>query len=142
MGDLTEHFSRRELECSCKCGLLNVKGRLLVTLEAIREGVGKPVNIESGCRCTQKNKAVKGVQISKPVRGAEGGPQDSAHTRGEAADIWVKGLSNRDLGNIIKWLYRSGKLPYLRYCYLIKGTSNTRVHVGVDEKSRKRVFGF
>lgn len=142
MGDLTEHFSKHELECSCKCGLLNVKGRLLVTLEAIRSGVGKAVNIESGCRCTQKNKEAKGVQVSDPVRGAEGDSQDSAHTRGEAADIWVAGLSNRELGLVIKALYKKGKLPYLRYCYLIQGTSNTRVHVGIDEKRRINIFGF
>ncbi|MDR2522991.1 MAG: hypothetical protein LBC93_04745, partial [Synergistaceae bacterium] len=32
MGDLTEHFSRREFECSCGCRRMNVKGRLLLTL--------------------------------------------------------------------------------------------------------------
>lgn len=129
MGDLTAHFSRGELACKCGCGLMNVKGRLLVTLEAIRESVGKGVNIESGCRCTAHNKKV-------------GGATNSAHLSGEAADIWVDGLSSRDLGQIIKWLYKKRKLPYLRYCYLIKGNSNTRVHVGVDEKPRNGVFGF
>ena len=65
-----------------------------------------------------------------------------ANTRGEAADIWVDRLSNRELGFLIKSLHKEGKLPYLRYCYLIKGTSNTRVHIGVDEKARNGVFGF
>lgn len=37
MGNLTEHFSRHELECRCGCGLFNAKGRLLSTLEAIRK---------------------------------------------------------------------------------------------------------
>ena len=127
MGDLTEHFSKHEFACGC--GLMNVKGRLLVTLEAIREGVGKAVNIESGCRCPKKNNEV-------------GGKTDSAHLDGEAADIWVDGLSGRELGTVVKSLHKKGKLPYLRYCYLIKGISHTRVHVGIDEKKRNGVFGF
>ena len=126
---LTEHFSRHEFECRCGCGLMNVKGRLLVTLEAIRKAVGLPVNIECGSRCEAHNKAV-------------GGESNSAHLTGEAADIWVNGLSNRELGLVIKNLHKKSILPYLRYCYLIKGTSNTRGHVGVDEKPRSGVFGF
>lgn len=129
MGDLTEHFSRSELECRCGCGLFNAKGRLLSTLEAIRRAVGKSVHIESGCRCAEKNADV-------------GGKPDSGHLTGEAADIWVEGLSNRDLGVVIKDLHRRKLLPYLRYCYLIRGRTNTRVHVGVDEKPRRGVFGF
>ena len=85
MGDLTEHFSRSELECRCGCGLFNAKGRLLSTLEVIRRAVGKSVHIESGCRCAEKNADV-------------GGKPNSGHLTGEAADIWVEGLSNRDLG--------------------------------------------
>lgn len=129
MGDLTEHFSRSELECRCGCGLFNAKGRLLSTLEVIRRAVGKSVHIESGCRCAEKNADV-------------GGKPNSGHLTGEAADIWVEGLSNRDLGVVIKDLHRRKLLPHLRYCYLIRGRTNTRVHVGVDEKPRRGVFGF
>ncbi len=129
MGDLTGHFSKAEFECTCGCGLMNIKGRLVLTLEEIRSAVGQAVHIESGCRCPSRNSAV-------------GGKPDSGHLTGEAADIWVDGLSNRDLGSVIKGLHRRQKLPYLRYCYLIAGTSNTRVHVGVDAKTRRSVFGF
>jgi uncharacterized protein YcbK (DUF882 family) len=129
MRDLTEHFSKNEFECRCGCGLMNVKGRLLMTLEAIREAVALPVNIECGSRCQAHNRAVGGVD-------------GSAHISGEAADIWVSRLSGRELGTVIKSLHKKGKLPYLRYCYLIKGNSNTRVHVGIDDKPRSGVFGF
>ena len=129
MGDLSEHFSKHEFACRCGCGLMNVKGRLVMTLEAIREAVGLPVNIECGSRCETHNAAVGGVA-------------DSGHLTGEAADIWVDRLSGRELGLVIKSLHKKKKLPYLRYCYLIKGTSNTRVHVGIDEKPRSGVFGF
>ena len=129
MGDLTEHFSRHELACRCGCGQFNTRGRLLSTLEAIRDGVGKPVCIESGCRCAQRTADV-------------GGKKDSAHLTGEAADIRAEGFSGPELGIVIKNLHRHGKLPYLRYCYLIRGRTNTCVHVGVDEKPRRGVFGF
>jgi uncharacterized protein YcbK (DUF882 family) len=129
MGNITEHFSKHEFTCKCGYGLMNVKGRLLVTLEAIRTAIDGPVNIECGCRCASHNKAVGGVD-------------GSAYLTGEAADIWVDRLSNRELGLVIKSLHKKGKLPYLRYCYLIKGSTDTRVHVGVDEKLRSGVFGF
>ena len=106
-----------------------VKGRLLVTLEALRQSAGRALNIESGCRCEKKNAAISGAK-------------DSGHLTGEAADVWVAGLRNRGLGALVKDLYKRGSLPYLRYCYLIKGTSNTRVHVGVDDKPRNNVFEF
>lgn len=128
MGDLTAHFSRREFACPC-CGQAGIRGRLLVTLETIREAVGSAVHIESGFRCPRHNAEV-------------GGKPNSGHVSGEAADIWVDGWDNAKLGALISRLYEAGDLPYLRFCYLIQGTSATRVHVGVDEKPRRRVFGF
>jgi uncharacterized protein YcbK (DUF882 family) len=85
---------------------MNVKGRLLLTLSAVREAVSLPVNVESGYRCEKHNASV-------------GGEKNSGHLTGEAADIWVNGLSNRELGTLIKRLHKERSLPYLRYCYLI-----------------------
>ncbi len=56
------------------------------------------------------------------------------------ADIQVPGMSNKDLGILVKQLYGMGKLPHLTYCYLINGGRS--VHVGVDKKPRSKVFGF
>lgn len=54
--------------------------------------------------------------------------------------------STAQLGAIIKALYRAGELPELQYCYLIKGKTNTGVHLDVDTtKKRKRggkIFAF
>ncbi len=128
MGDLTEHFSRHEFQCPC-CGLFNLRGRLLATLETLRAAAGQPVHIESGCRCEKKNAAV-------------GGAEESGHLTGEAADVWVTGWSNARLGALVKSLHAQGRLPHLTYCYLIKGTSGTRIHLGVDVKKRTRIFAF
>ena len=54
MGDLTEHFSRSELECRCGCGLFNAKGRLLSTLEAIRKAVGKAATQIGRASCRER----------------------------------------------------------------------------------------
>lgn len=135
MGDLSKNFSRYEFECPC-CG--GGKGeislKLVKVLQAIRDDADRPVSIISGYRCTKHNSSPK-----------VGGAAKSAHLGGYAADIYVKGMSNKKLGALIKDLYKRGKLPELQYCYLIKGKTNTGVHVDVDESKadiRWRVFAF
>jgi hypothetical protein len=134
MGDISKNFDTREFFSANDRGQTfkarAPKPELLDTLEMIRKAVGKPVNIESGIRSVEHNRSLPG---SAP---------DSAHLTGEAADIWVEGHSNFDLGRIIRQvLYNNGWLPYLRYTYLIAGTTNTRVHVGVDNKPRRSIWG-
>ena len=86
MGDLSEHFSKSEFACKCGCGFGlqdgDVSPALVFLLEAIREDVGGPVRLTSGCRCPDHNQAVGGVE-------------DSVHTLGEAADIQVEGGRHR-----------------------------------------------
>jgi uncharacterized protein YcbK (DUF882 family) len=127
MGDLTKNFSSKELKCPC-CGLFKKNDSLALLLQTIRDAIGRPVIINSGTRCTTHNKEVGGVG-------------NSAHLTGEAADIYVNGISNKQLGDAIKGLYRQAQLPMLEYCYLIKNSSRA-VHVGVDKKNRNSVFGF
>ena len=79
MGDLSAHFSRRELECRC-CGRLQIDWRLLDGLEKLRAQAGTPVVIHAGYRCPEHNAAVGGVPRSE-------------HTLGLAADIVLPGLS-------------------------------------------------
>ncbi len=79
MGDLSPHFSRKELECRC-CGRLVVNHTLLDGLEALRKLAGVPVIVHAGYRCPQHNQDVGGVPKSE-------------HTRGLAADIRLPGLS-------------------------------------------------
>ena len=79
MGDLSEHFSRSELQCRC-CGRLQIDSRLLDGLEKLRALAGTPVVIHAGYRCPQHNEEVGGVPHSE-------------HTSGLAADIALPGLS-------------------------------------------------
>lgn len=129
MGNISKDFNRKEFACPC-CGKDNIDMRLVETVQAIRDAVGAPVIVNSGVRCAKHNKAV-------------GGAPNSSHLSGYAADIYVRGWSNAKLGALIKQLHVAGKLPHLKYSYLIKGKTNTAVHVDVDQsKKRSKVFEF
>lgn len=130
MGDMTRDFSRKEFSCKCGCGFDAIKPELVQTVQVIRDAAGAPVFINSGCRCPEHNKAVGGVP-------------NSSHMSGYAADIYISGWGNIRLGGLIKRFYYDGKLPYLKYCYRIGGTTRTAVHLDVDNtKKRYRTFGF
>lgn len=129
MGNISTNFDRSEFACSDKCGFANPTQALVETVQAIRDAVGMGVHISSACRCGPNNRKW-------------GGKPNSGHLTGEAADIYVKGWGDRQLGGLIKQLHAAGKLPHLRYCYLIGGKTRTAVHVGVDEKPRSRIFAF
>ena len=83
MGDLTDHFSRKEFACKCNCGSDKVKQELVSKLEITRLMYGKPMKITSGIRCEWHNEKVDGVK-------------DSTHLDGYAADIAVNGCFERD----------------------------------------------
>jgi hypothetical protein len=76
----SEHFTESELQCKCGCGQNGCTEPLLHALEAFRAAVARPVTIRSAFRCAKHNAAVGGVP-------------NSEHTRGEAADVAVPGLS-------------------------------------------------
>jgi uncharacterized protein YcbK (DUF882 family) len=79
MGDLSQHFSRKEFECRC-CGRLQLDSHLIEGLEVLRVLAGVPVVVNAGYRCPRHNQEVGGVP-------------NSEHTRGLAADIRLPGLS-------------------------------------------------
>ena len=124
---LSKNLTRREIACKCGCGFDIIDNKLVETFQALRDYIGKPIYITSGCRCPEYNKKVGGVG-------------DSAHVKGKALDMYVKGLSNRQFGEIVKRAHKEGKLPHLKYCYLISGTSS--IHMDVDEKKRSGIWGW
>ena len=83
MGDLSDHFSKREFSCRC-CGNLIVSGRLLLALEHLRELARAPILVHCGYRCAGHNQQAGGVTHSE-------------HTRGTAADIEIPGLSLQEM---------------------------------------------
>jgi uncharacterized protein YcbK (DUF882 family) len=69
MGDLTEHFDRREYACKCQCGLDRIDPLLADKVEEVRYEVAEdwkevPFTINCGCRCTKHNAEVGGVESS------------------------------------------------------------------------------
>ena len=74
MGDLSEHFSRREFRCGDGCGYARAEQGLLDALERLRAIVKRPLPIVSGSRCVAWNAHV-------------GGHPRSQHLHGRAADI-------------------------------------------------------
>jgi len=84
---LTRNFNLREFICP-HCGAVIIHPRLVNLLQKIRDKVNKPVNVISGYRCAERNKAV-------------GGAFNSYHMVGMAADIYVKGVTGKELADII-----------------------------------------
>lgn len=82
------NFNRSEFACKCGCGFDTVDAELLEILEAVRQHFGKPVTINSACRCEKHNKAV-------------GGEPTSQHLYGRAADFTVAGPSP---AKVYQWL--------------------------------------
>ncbi|MBN2327421.1 MAG: hypothetical protein JXR73_09720 [Candidatus Omnitrophica bacterium] len=80
MGDLSRNFSLWEFECRCGCGFGDIKPLLVSSLQKIRDHFGKPVHVNSGCRCAEHNRRVGGSKISQ-------------HLYGLAADIRVEGAT-------------------------------------------------
>ncbi|MBQ3585204.1 MAG: hypothetical protein II964_00690 [Synergistaceae bacterium] len=106
MASDTEHFKVSEFVCKCGCGFGRKEGdldqRLIDMAETIRQAVGVPVRVNSGCRCAKHNRAVGGVKGSK-------------HMLGKAADLSCS-LGAAKLFQTVKKLYAEGKLPALDFC--------------------------
>lgn len=132
MGDATKDFNYAEF--ASRDGMNQVKIETIRMVQKIRDYVNRPIHINSGYRSKADNERVYKTMGKKPLT-------TSAHLTGEAADIYVDGMTEKQLGVVIKEMYAKGLLPELQYCYLI-ADGNRAVHVGIDKRSRKSVFGF
>ena len=83
---LSANFRAREFDCKCygKCNETKIDEQLVAYLQKIRDHFGKPVDITSGYRCAEHNKAVGGVS-------------SSLHTKGQAADFVIDGVDPYDI---------------------------------------------
>jgi uncharacterized protein YcbK (DUF882 family) len=113
-----------------------------VTLQEIRDWLGRPITIVSGWRCAKHNRDEGSKVLGKQgfYKGQAGDATASAHTHGEAADIMAKGLTRMELYGAIVQMHKDGKLPGLRFVYAIK-KSQANVHIDVDKKPRKSPYG-
>lgn len=115
--DSIKHFKKEEFACKCGCGLNRIDLRLVQVLEQIRTHFGdKPIIVTSGCRCSKHNKNVGGVQGSR-------------HVLGKASDIYVQGVSAKDLLAYTTKLMNEGKI---RYTYTNGSNMNGVVHVDIE----------
>jgi uncharacterized protein YcbK (DUF882 family) len=80
MGDLSANFSKNEFSCHCGCGFDDISPDLVNYLQHLRDSLGEPIHVLSGCRCELHNKRC-------------GGKVHSQHLLGTAADIFVDSLS-------------------------------------------------
>ena len=83
---LSTNFNSSEFDChgSGCCSSTLVDDKLVTYLQQIREHFGKPVNISSGYRCATHNKNV-------------GGATGSYHAKGQAADIYITGVTPAEI---------------------------------------------
>lgn len=79
---LSENFRVSEFAChgSGCCSEVKIDTKLVSYLQTIRDHFGKSITITSGYRCSKHNKKVGGVSGSR-------------HTKGQAADIVVSGVT-------------------------------------------------
>lgn len=86
---LSPHFRVREFHSKHDpSDLVKVDERLVTLLENIRNHVGKPVHLNSGYRSPEYNATLKNAS-----------PR-SQHCNGKAADIWVEGVTPKQIADI------------------------------------------
>lgn len=83
--ELSVNFNSNEFDCKCKeCTQTKIDPLLVAFLQKIRTYFNAPVTINSGYRCENHNANV-------------GGAKNSRHTKGQAADISVKGAEPKQV---------------------------------------------
>ena len=105
---LTLNFYRDEFACRCGCGSDSISLLLVNRLQQVRDEIGAPIKITSGCRCLAHNEV-------------EGGNAFSAHLSGHAADISCA-HSNK----------RMTLLPVLCKFFHRVGPKESFIHVDID----------
>ena len=120
----TKNFKQSEFACKCGCGFGlkdgDIDTGLIDIAQKIRDYVGVPVRVNSGCRCVSHNARVGGVK-------------GSWHTKGKACDLSCE-KGGKALFEAVKALWQKGEIPGLRYCiyYAKKGF----VHIDVGNERR------
>ena len=104
MAQDSKNFKVSEFACHCGCGFNIIDQRVIDMAQVIREALGVPVHVNSGCRCEKHNAKVGGVKGSN-------------HTKGFAADLSTSAGALR-LFCVVADLKARGKLPQLDYAIL------------------------
>lgn len=116
MSKLNDYFQRKEFACKCGCGFDAVDVELLALITGVREKLGKPITITSGCRCPEHNDRV-------------GGSTRSQHKLGKAIDFQVKDISPKEVQK-----FMDNFLPKDKFGL---GYGKTFTHLDVREKAAR-----
>ena len=118
----TKNFKVSEFTCKCGCGLNIIDQRVMNMAQTIREALGVPVRVNSGCRCEKHNAKSNGVKGSN-------------HTKGLAADLSCsKGAEV--MYDTVKRLDAEGKLPDLDYCKPYRRKNFIHIDCGGKRRSK------
>ncbi|MBQ3456071.1 MAG: DUF882 domain-containing protein [Synergistaceae bacterium] len=118
MANDTKNFKVSEFTCKCGCGHNPIDQRVIDMAQTIRDALGVPVRVNSGCRCEKHNAKSGGVKGSK-------------HITGKAADLSCS-LGAVKMFETVKKLQAEGKLPDLDYCIRYK----TFIHIDCGGKRK------
>ena len=116
MGDLTANFSKHEFACPC-CGIDDIDPEVVLFCQGVRDEVGHPIKINSGCRCFQHNRDV-------------GGADSSDHLVGKGVDISC--MTSKLRYAIVRAAMRVGVTRL--------GIGKTIIHVGINEDNPQEVI--
>lgn len=121
----TKNFKQSEFACKCGCGFGlhdgDIDAGLMDIAQKIRDYVGVPVRVNSGCRCERHNARVGGVK-------------GSFHTKGKACDLSCE-KGGKALFEAVKVLRERGEIPRLKYCiYYVR---QNFVHIDVGRERGK-----
>lgn len=120
---VTKDFSPTEFRCNCgHCtGYPSYMKQVeLKHLQKIRDHYGKPMTITSGLRCSYENSRVGGVR-------------NSGHTRGYAADFYMKGVTDTvaNRKRSLKWIERRENHEFTYGAYMNDSNGMYRVAAGM-----------
>lgn len=113
--DNIKYFKKEEFTCKCGCGLNNINLKLVQIADEIREKIGVPLIVSSGCRCSKHNKNVGGVLNSR-------------HISGKAVDLIAKGKDKNELLKLCQDYVNQGKA---RYTYTNNKNMGNAVHIDI-----------
>ena len=122
---LTKNFTSGEFFCRGKgcCTESKIDDALTERLQRLRDAIGMPINVNSGCRCEKRNKAV-------------GGAANSKHLSGMAADIVCPGITPLELARCAEALGFKCVILYTAKNFVHVDTRTTK-YLAVDNSKDK-----
>ncbi len=118
---MSDDFSLDELWCKCGCGACNIHPESLFQLQRFRSFLGRPITINSACRCIKHNRSVGGSLWSTH--------RSTASIQCTAYDAKVKDMSCLEIMEILEkhdkkefWKGR-GLYPHENFIHIDSGHS-------------------